>query len=227
LENNGACVALRPPFALNICARSAVISSDGTSLRAGCVCLIATGLAVLSFAAAEMKKEEPDLREKIERWQQEMTDAFRDTSRKLRSERSTATASVDLREQQESYTVRLNVPKRDLNNVQIILENETLRIVAPKERDVGRYEQTVVLQCTAGAGPRIDRKPKDGLIVAARDRHVEAVESRDYRRRGFLPPHRPFRWIIKPVRRAARRPPRRSRPLSGSPAGYQCVCCAA
>jgi hypothetical protein len=36
-----------------------------TSLRASCACLIATGLAVLSFAGAETKKEEPGLREKM------------------------------------------------------------------------------------------------------------------------------------------------------------------
>src|SRR4051812_11307049 len=74
------------------------------------------------LAANETKKDEKGFAEKVERWEERMTDKFRETWHKLwgekkggsMSENSIATASVDLREQKDSYTVRLNLPKRDL-----------------------------------------------------------------------------------------------------------------
>ncbi|MGI8601757.1 MAG: Hsp20 family protein [Verrucomicrobiales bacterium] len=75
-------------------------------------------------------------------------------------------ASVDLREQKDSYTLRLNLPNRDLDTVQIKLQGDSLNIVAPAEDKVGRYEQVVALANVApGAKPQIERKEKDNLIV--------------------------------------------------------------
>src|SRR5438045_5981006 len=100
-----------------------------------------------------------------------MSEKFRDTYKSLRGEsqkreKSGATASVDLREQNESYTVRLNLPSRDLDKVEVKLEGDDLRIVAPAEEKVGRYEQTVRLSdVPPDAKLVIDRRQKDNLIV--------------------------------------------------------------
>src|SRR5438132_1049740 len=95
-------------------------------------------------AAAEEKKDNSGFIEKMKKWEDEMSDKFRDTFKSLRKaekEMSIATASVDLREQKDSYTIRLNLPNRDLNKVDVRLEGDTLRIVAPAEQKAGRYEQ--------------------------------------------------------------------------------------
>ena len=101
--------------------------------------------------------------EKMKKWQSEMSEKFRDTYKSLRGEsqkreKSGATASVDLREQNESYTVRLNLPSRDLDKVEVKLEGDDLRIVAPAEEKVGRYEQTV----------RLSDVPPDAKLVIDR-----------------------------------------------------------
>lgn len=120
------------------------------------------------------KKEDLGFLEKMNRWEDRMSDKFHDTWQKLwgekegesMGERSVATASVDLREQKDSYTARLNLPNRDLDKVEVKLDGDTLRIVAPAEDKAARYEQTVVLSgIAAGAEPKIVRKPKDHLIV--------------------------------------------------------------
>lgn len=107
--------------------------------------------------------------DKVERWQDEMSDAFRDTWKALRDKHGKASvisASVDLREQDRSYMVRLNLPDRDLGKVEVKLDGDTLRIVAPASGKAGHYEQTVVLPgVAADAEPRVERKEDDNLIV--------------------------------------------------------------
>jgi HSP20 family molecular chaperone IbpA len=141
----------------------------GLALGAG---LIAA--APMAAFAADEKKNESGFIERMDRWQNEMTDKFRDTWHKLwgekkggsMSEQSIATASVDLREQKDSYTVRLNLPKRDLGKVKVKFEGDTLKIVAPAEQGVGRYEQVVALTgVKSGAEPKIERQPRNNLIV--------------------------------------------------------------
>ncbi len=110
----------------------------------------------------------------MKEWQEKMSDAFRESWERLWQDRgaknidaSTVTAaSIDLREQQDSYTLRLHLPNRDLDKVQIDLSGDTLRIVAPPEGKAARYEQSIQLDdLTAGSTPQIERKPKDNLIV--------------------------------------------------------------
>ena len=82
------------------------------------------------------------------------------------SQSTLAVASVDLREQQDGYTVRLNLPNRDLAKVEINLAGDTLHIVAPADGKAGQYEQDIHLEgLAANATPQIERTPKDGLIV--------------------------------------------------------------
>jgi HSP20 family protein len=140
-------------------------------LALGAILLLAAPTA--AFAADE-KKQDSGFLEKMGRWEDKMSDKFRDTWHKLwgddkgesMSEKSIATASVDLREQKDSYILRLNLPNRDLDKVEVKLDGDMLHIVAPAEDKAGRYEQVVALaDVKVNAEPKIERKPKDNLIV--------------------------------------------------------------
>ena len=119
--------------------------------------------------AEETKKDNNAFLQKMERWQNKMSEKFREAWQGLRGddrEKSVATASVDLREDRDRYTLRLNLPDRDLGKVEITLEGETLRIVAPEGETARRYEQTVALAgVESGAEPKVERKQKDSMIV--------------------------------------------------------------
>jgi HSP20 family molecular chaperone IbpA len=136
--------------------------------------LLALGASSLMFTCppaslAETKKEEKGFTEKMEQWQDKMSDTFRDAWKNLRRDdksSSGSTASVDLREQKDSYTVRLNLPHRDLEKVKVTLSDGELHIAAPAEDKAGRYEQTLKLDGVASdAEPKIERKQKDAMIV--------------------------------------------------------------
>ena len=122
-----------------------------------------------AIAAGEAKKDDNGFLEKMDQWQDKMSEKFRDTWKSLRGDdkgKSVATASVDLREDKDSYTVRLNLPDRDLEKVEIKLQDEALRIVAPAGDKAGRYEQTIALAgVDSSAAPKIERKQKDNMIV--------------------------------------------------------------
>lgn len=109
--------------------------------------------------------------------------SFCDTFKSLRGDAekpSVSTASVDLREQKESYIVRLNLPDRDLAKVAVTLEGDTLRIVTPAGGKTSRYEQTLAL---AGAVPgavfKIERMTKtastSGPATSHRARYLQVL----------------------------------------------------
>jgi HSP20 family molecular chaperone IbpA len=137
------------------------------SLALSATITLLAGVTVV-FAASETR-DSGSFAEKMKKWQEEMSEKFRDSYKSLRgekSEKSAATASVDLREQDESYTVRLNLPDRDLDKVEVTLEGDELHIVAPAEGKASRYEQTVQLSgASSEAKLQIERKQKDDLIV--------------------------------------------------------------
>lgn len=122
-----------------------------------------------AILAAETKKEDKGFTEKMEQWQEKMSDTFRDAWKSLRRDNqssSVSTASIDLREQKDSYTVRLNLPDRDLEKVKITFSDGALHIAAPSEEKMRPYEQTLKLDGVASAvEPKIERKQKDALIV--------------------------------------------------------------
>jgi HSP20 family molecular chaperone IbpA len=137
---------------------------------------LSAGLTVFGATAGAVAAEADQgssgrFTEKMKDWQEKMSDAFRDTWRGLWRAKSlglasVSTASVDLREQPESYTLRLNLPERDLNKVEVALEADTLKITAPAEGKAARYEQAITLAGIApDAKPQIERRQKDNLIV--------------------------------------------------------------
>jgi HSP20 family molecular chaperone IbpA len=132
---------------------------------------VGAGAFVLAVApphlhAAETKNQ--TLRDTMQEWQDKMSNKFRDTWRNLRKEGrpSVVSASVDLREQEKSYMLRLDLPGRDLEKVEITKQGESMHIVVPAADNQGRYEQTVSLAgADPTAAPVIERKTNDGVIV--------------------------------------------------------------
>jgi len=124
---------------------------------------------LMAVAAQDAKKADQSFLEKMEQWQNEMSEKFRDGWKGLHVDgqrKSVSTASVDLREDTSQYILRLNLPDRDLERVEIKLEGDTLRIVAPPGGKAGRYEQSITLAGLASdAVPKIERKSKDNMIV--------------------------------------------------------------
>ena len=122
-----------------------------------------------AVSADETKHDDKGFLQKMEEWQDKMSEKFRDTWKSLHGEhqeKSMATASMDLREDKDSYTLRLDLPDRDVEKVQIKLEGDTLRVVAPPGDKAGRYEQSISLSgVSSPATPKIDRRPKDNMIV--------------------------------------------------------------
>jgi HSP20 family molecular chaperone IbpA len=140
--------------------------------------LVAVGASTLIFtigavSAQDKQGEDATFTEKMKEWQEKMSDAVRDSWQRLGQGSgaknpdgsSVTAASVDFREQEDSYRLRLHFPERDLDKVQIDLSGETLRIVAPPEAKASRFEQIIHLEnLAAGVTPQIERKPEDNLI---------------------------------------------------------------
>ena len=82
------------------------------------------------------------------------------------SESSVARASVDLRERQDGYTVRLNLADRNLHKVEVVWSGETLHVVAPEGKggDVGRSIRGRY------AKPTVEFRQMDQLIVISAKR---------------------------------------------------------
>jgi HSP20 family molecular chaperone IbpA len=133
---------------------------------------IAAGAGAVMLTAPLLRADESNkgqgYLEKIQDWQDAMSDKFRDTWKSLRKDGtpSVVSASIDLREQEKNYMLRLDLPGRDLEKVEVSLKGDTLHIVVPEGHDLGRYEQSVVLGgVLAGAEPVIERKKEEGVLT--------------------------------------------------------------
>lgn len=78
-----------------------------------------------------------------------------------------ADASMDLREQSDSYVLRLHFPDRDINLVEVgIADGKNLRVTAPASGTLGAYEQNITLEdVTPGAKPEVEKRPDSGLVI--------------------------------------------------------------
>lgn len=160
------------------------------------ICLATVMLAAGAPAANEANKDDAGFIRSAEKWQSKMSDIFRETWRSLRGGApEAATASVDLREQDHAYVVRLNLPNRDLAKVDVTLDDGILRIMAPGFGNVSRYEQALTLP---GAGTpaemKIERKPADDLIVVTVPRQLVAAEPSKPAEPGISPPEPLSDW---------------------------------
>jgi HSP20 family molecular chaperone IbpA len=135
------------------------------------VCLIVSliGIWHTASAAESSPGSGSGLLAPLKQWQEKMSEAFRDGFKSFsggESANAKSAVSADLREQNDSYMLRLNLPNRTLENVEVSLEGSRLRIVAPEEGNAKRYEQTITLSdLPADAKARVERKPQDNLIV--------------------------------------------------------------
>ncbi len=148
-----------------------------TGIVIGASLLTAGMTAVL---ATETKHEASGFLQKAEQWENKMSEAFRDAWKSLRgtgNDASVSTASIDLREHMNNYMVRLHLPNRDMNKVEVMLHEDILHIVAPATGKSGRYEETVTL---AGADPnatlKIERREKDDMIVVTIPKSAATAE---------------------------------------------------
>lgn len=135
------------------------------------LCIAAAGKLSAQVASTGDTKHSTGFVEKMKRWQNEMSDKFSETFNALRNEnrnkeKSIAMVSVDLREGNDNYVLRLNLPDRNLEKIEVTLDGDNLSIVAPAEGKAARYEQTLVLTSVAMATkPVIERKPKENLVI--------------------------------------------------------------
>jgi HSP20 family protein len=132
---------------------------------------LAAGIGMVAGASTSGENNQPSgFFEKMKHWQEEMSRTFREAQKKQEADPSKApgagaTASVDLREQSDSYVVRLNLPGRTLANVAVALDGDKLLIDAPAEGRAGKYQQVLTLADATGAKPEIERQPENHLMV--------------------------------------------------------------
>jgi len=140
---------------------------QGARVVSGAMALAVGGFTMAGLAPV-VNAAETGFMNKVLDWQNKMSDKFRDTWQGIRKEGkpSVVSASVDLREQEKSYMLRLDLPGRDLEKVEISLKDDTLHILAPEVGQMGRYEQEVTLSgVVPGTQPVIRRKKDEEVIV--------------------------------------------------------------
>lgn len=142
----------------------------GVILTLGGFVLFTNYLSTAAPAAENRNEEAGGFADQLKKWQSKMSDAFRDTFKGLGNEGSgtqlKGSVSVDLREQNDSYTLRLSLPDRDLSKVEVSLKGSTLHVVAPEDGKSRRYEQSIVLgDVSPDAKVEVARHPDDKLIM--------------------------------------------------------------
>lgn len=139
----------------------------------GLTCVLTFAPATISSAevADEDKKASPGFFERMKQWQDEMSDKFSDTFKDLRKspqvhDQSSAIVLADLREKKDSYVLRLNLPDRDLDKVEVNLKDNDLTITSPATGQEPRYQQTLILTGLApDAKPAIERNQNKHMMM--------------------------------------------------------------
>jgi HSP20 family protein len=166
------------PFAGDVMKTSFLHPSSVLTQTKSLVLALLIGLPISpqSVVAADDGTKLPALvTEKSRQLQEKMSDLFRDTWKELRESVKSKTqdksqvtmASVDVREQNDGYIIRMHLPGRDMGQIEVTFtDHQFLRIVAPADKKSGRYEQTLILDGVPDdAKPEIERRPADKLIV--------------------------------------------------------------
>ena len=134
---------------------------------------LAAGIALVAGAVAGEKDQSSGFFDKMKQWQAEMSETFRkafDGAAKGTS--PAASASVDLREQSDSYLVRLSLPGRAIDKVDVELDGNLLRIDAPAEGQASSYRQSITLPGAAdGTAPLVPDMPPIDPQTTARTSH--------------------------------------------------------
>jgi HSP20 family protein len=135
------------------------------------------GLTLMPCAAQDestMPERMPErMRERSKQMQEKMSQHFHRAWSGMRDAMpgrkgsAMADASMDLREQSDSYVMRLHLPERDINLVEVgIADGRNLRVTAPASGTLGAYEQNITLEeVTPGAKPEVEKRPNSGLVI--------------------------------------------------------------
>lgn len=126
---------------------------------------LAAGIAIVAGAVAGEKDQSSGFFDKMKQWQAEMSETFRKAFDASKGTSPAASASVDLRDQSDSYLVRLSLPGRAIDKVEVDLDGNLLRIDAPAEGNAAGYRQSITLPGAADEKPEIERRPAEGVIV--------------------------------------------------------------
>ena len=137
--------------------------------------IIATslGLALMPCAAQEDTSMPERMRERSKQIQDKMSQHFHRAWSGMKEAMpgrkgwNMAEASMDLREQNDCYVMRLHLPERDIEQVTVdITDGRVLRVSAPASDKLGAYEQSVTLEGLASdAKAEIDRRQDKGLVI--------------------------------------------------------------
>lgn len=163
-------------------------------------------LPPLAMAAEDHKSFPQAVIEKSKELQNRMSGMFKDAWTELRNSvdakdrpgHSLSTASVDVREQNNGYTVRVSLPGRDIEKTEVeMINGNRLRIYALGNGKSGPYEQIVVLdRLTPGAKPDVEKRAGDHLIIVHLSKipvaAVPVPESRETPPKPLMAP--PDRW---------------------------------
>jgi HSP20 family molecular chaperone IbpA len=133
------------------------------------------GLTLMPCPAQDESTMPERMKERSKQMQEKMSQHFHRTWSGMRDSmrghkgmgKPLADASMDLREQSDSYVLRLHFPDRDINLVEVgIADGKNLRVTAPASGTLGAYEQNITLEdVTPGAKPEVEKRPDSGLVI--------------------------------------------------------------
>ena len=131
------------------------------------------GLMLMPCAAQDEPTMPERMRERSKQMQEKMSQHFHRAWSGMRDAMpgrkgsALADASMDLREQSDSYVMRLHLPERDINLVEVSLaDGRNLRVTAPASDTLSAYEQNITLEeVTPGAKPEVEKRPDEGLVI--------------------------------------------------------------
>jgi HSP20 family protein len=131
------------------------------------------GLTLMPCAAQGESTMPERMRERSKQMQEKMSQHFHRAWSGMRDAMpgrkgsALADASMDLREQSDSYVMRLHLPERDINLVEVgIADGRNLRVTAPASGTLSAYEQNITLEeVTPGAKPEVEKRPDSGLVI--------------------------------------------------------------
>ena len=133
----------------------------------------ALGLTLMPCAAQDEPSMPERMRDQSRQMQEKMSQHFHKAWSGMKEAMpgskgaELADASMDLREQNDSYVMRLHLPERDIKSVEVnITDGRVLRVSAPASGAAGAYEQSVTLDMLVpGAKPEIEKRPDEGLVI--------------------------------------------------------------
>jgi|GEM_PF-2655341 len=136
------------------------IRNLGVAILLGSVLAAAPTVTFAAQPAKSSPKTEQGLTSTLQKLEDDMSKIFQDALKDVRGEKSTYTASIDVREQPERYTVRLHFPERDVSHVQVTLDGQALKVIG-----ASGYEQSITLHRAKPDAPLDITRREHTLVV--------------------------------------------------------------